>query len=68
MKHMKKTLFKPSTKKRLFYLYVITYIPLLLCILAGSEYGKHRLKQQSIQYNHTTISLQLATVDTTLQH
>ena len=68
MKHMKKTLFKPSTKKRLFYLYVITYIPLLLCILAGSEYAKHRLKQQSMQYNHTTISLQLATVDTTLNH
>lgn len=65
---MKKLLFKSVTKNRLFFLYLITYIPLLLCILAGSEYGKHLLKQQSIHYNHNTISLQLATVDTSLSH
>lgn len=68
MKPVKKTLFKSVTKNRLFFFYIITCIPLFLCILVGSEYGKNRLKQQSIQYNHNTISLQLATVDTSLNH
>lgn len=68
MKHIKKLFFKSVTKNRLFSLYIIAYIPLLLCILIGSEYGKHLLKQQSIQYNYNTLSLQLATVDTSLDH
>lgn len=68
MKHIKILFFKSVTKNRLFFLYIIAYIPLLLCILIGSEYGKHLLKQQSIQYNYNTLSLQLATVDTSLEH
>lgn len=63
MKKHKSLFFKSATKKRLLWVYLVTSIPLLVCILLGSEYGKRLLRQQSIQYNHNTLSLQLATVD-----
>ena len=66
MKKHKSLFFKSATKKRLLWVYLVTSIPLLVCILLGSEYGKRLLRQQSIQYNHNTLSLQLATVDTSL--
>mgnify|MGYP000326229410 CR=1 FL=1 len=68
MKKHKSLFFKSATKKRLLWVYLVTSIPLLVCILLGSEYGKRLLRQQSIQYNHNTLSLQLATVDTSLDH
>ena len=68
MKKHKTLFFKSVTKKKLFWVYLLTSIPLFLCILIGSEYGKRLLLQQSIQYNHNTLSLQLATVDTSLDH
>lgn len=68
MKKHKPLFFKSATKKKLLWMYLLTSIPLLLCILTGSEYGKRLLLQQSIQYNHNTLSLQLATVDTSLDH
>ena len=68
MKKHKSLFFKSATKKRLLWVYLVTSIPLLVCILLGSEYGKRLLRQPSIQYNHNTLSLQLATVDTSLDH
>ena len=68
MKKHKTLFFKSVTKKKLFWVYLLTSIPLFLCILIGSEYGKRLLLQQSIHYNHNTLSLQLATVDTSLDH
>lgn len=54
MKKHKSLFFKSATKKRLLWVYLVTSIPLLVCILLGSEYGKRLLRQQSIQYNHIT--------------
>ncbi len=68
MKLFKKFQLQTTTKNRLFLLFMIAYFPLLLCIFIGSIYGEYLLKQQSIKYNHNTISLQLATIDTELNH
>lgn len=59
---------KSSTQKRLFFTYVITYIPLLLFMFADIRYANQLLIQQSIQYNDNTISLQIATIDNDLHH
>ena len=59
---------KSPSWRRLLFIYIITYLPLLLFIFANSRYAKQLLMQQSIQYNHNTISLHLATVDNELYH
>lgn len=59
---------KGSAKKRLFTIYLVTYVPLLIFIFAGSQYASRLLMQQSIRNNHNTIALHLATVDNDLYH
>lgn len=59
---------KSSTQKRLFFTYVVTYIPLLLFMFADIRYANQLLIQQSIQYNDNTISLHIATIDNDLHY
>ncbi len=57
-----------SIKSRLFFIYIVTSVPLLLFIFVSGQYASRLMTRQSIQYNHNTISLHLATVDKDLYH